>query len=147
MLIENLIYWLFPKKIIDPDQTSDSPFFPLKRSGDLLILDKDFSDGFSFCNPFTGSEYELIEEESGVFTVGKYKLEYLDSNGDLIEDRDHRVPEVVLVDDDFNVYIIEKIYVNTDESSDEYSIYKIDAIRADYPTFDSKKFVKEMSNI
>ena len=61
----------------------------------------------------------------------------------MIEDRNHRVPEVVLVDDDFNVYIIEKIYVNTDESSDEYGIYKIDAIRADYPTFDSKKFVKE----
>lgn len=140
---ENLIHWIFPKKIIDPDQTSDSPIFPLKKQGATLKLHKLFSNGITLCNPHTGNEYDLIEEEPGVFTVAKYKLEYLDSDGSIKEDRDHKVPEIVLVDDDFNVYIIEKIYLETDEESDKYGIYKIDAIRADYPTFDSKKFIKE----
>lgn len=142
LAFNKFIHWIFRKVTIDENQTSDSPIIPLKKDGDGFYLDKTYSDGIRLWNPSTMEGYDLEGNVSDGFEIPKYKLKY-DVNGKEFVDQDHRLPQVVIVDERSHVYKIDKIYVDEDEDSKKFGIYKIKAKRVDYPSFSSLKFSKE----
>lgn len=143
LAFNKFIHWIFPKITINTDKTSDSPIIPLREDGGAFFLDKNYSNGIKLWNPHTMEGYELKGNVEDGFEIPKYKLKY-DVNGEEFVDQDHKLPQVVIVDDRLHVYRIERIYVEGDDvDSEKFGIYKIKAKRVGYPSFESYKFSKE----
>lgn len=143
LAFNNILFWLFSKKVIENDRPSDSPILPLSLDGDSLVFSKSISSSMSFVNPYTKKEIFLTGNSADGYTVPMLEIEYEDENGNILSNTNHSLPSFVILDESLNVYAIDKIFVNDDESSSDFGINRIDATRVGYPTFEPKKFIKE----
>jgi hypothetical protein len=109
---------IFRKKIIDINQTLDSPFMFMNRDGNEYKVSDSIEDGAGFYSPIDGFSNFLRGSVSDGFYPRPLTVQFKSDTSDKVWERTFEdLPMLAIVDEQFNVYFINENGIKVDPAT------------------------------